>query len=315
MRIPWRALALCALALVAHAATAQTVEYVHTDLLGSPVAMTDANGQVISRTEYAPYGEQVNRPLEDGPGFTGHVADVTNGLIYMQQRYYDPSIGRFLSVDPVTADPKSGGNFNRYWYANNNPYTNRDPDGRICVVAFGATTEMCARSLRYEALDSDGDIRSKTRFFGAASVVTNALAPTLGSPFLTKLSRDLEAANLGRLQGIRSGAIATSRSTRENDYAFVRFEQSAVQSRLDQLRSDSPALYSSFVGTVNGLLNGMGPRGGDPNFAKAINLAKKEVGGSLDFGNQDHREALGRAMTDVVRSSRNFCTGSRIRTC
>jgi uncharacterized protein RhaS with RHS repeats len=48
----------------------------------------------------------------------------------MQQRYYDPGIGRFLSVDPVTADGNSGGNFNRYWYANNNPYRFTDPDGR-----------------------------------------------------------------------------------------------------------------------------------------------------------------------------------------
>lgn len=48
----------------------------------------------------------------------------------MQQRYYDPGIGRFLSVDPVTADAAGGTNFNRYWYANNNPYAFTDPDGR-----------------------------------------------------------------------------------------------------------------------------------------------------------------------------------------
>lgn len=46
------------------------------------------------------------------------------------QRYYDPIIGRFLSVDPVAADPSSGGNFNRYNYANGNPYKFTDPDGR-----------------------------------------------------------------------------------------------------------------------------------------------------------------------------------------
>ncbi len=45
-------------------------------------------------------------------------------------RYYDPLIGRFLSNDPVTTDMQLGGNFNRYWYANNNPYKNIDPDGR-----------------------------------------------------------------------------------------------------------------------------------------------------------------------------------------
>jgi hypothetical protein len=48
----------------------------------------------------------------------------------MQQRYYDPAIGRFLSVDQVTASSGTGANFNRYWYANNNPYAFTDPDGR-----------------------------------------------------------------------------------------------------------------------------------------------------------------------------------------
>ena len=46
------------------------------------------------------------------------------------QRYYDPQIGRFLSVDPVTAYEKPMTNFNRYAYAFNNPYKFTDPDGR-----------------------------------------------------------------------------------------------------------------------------------------------------------------------------------------
>ena len=51
----------------------------------------------------------------------------------MQQRYYDPAIGRFLSVDPVGAGPGSGANFNRYWYADNNPFKFVDPDGRMIM--------------------------------------------------------------------------------------------------------------------------------------------------------------------------------------
>lgn len=44
-----------------------------------------------------------------------------------------PQIGRFLSVDPVKAT-SVGGNFNRYWYANDNPYKFTDPDGRCGKV-------------------------------------------------------------------------------------------------------------------------------------------------------------------------------------
>ena len=105
-------------------------KYQHTDALGSPVAVTDAAGTVIDRTDYEPYGAAINKPAYDGIGYTGHVMDGATGLTYMQQRYYDPGIGRFLSVDPVTANSGTGANFNRYWYANNNPYKFTDPDGR-----------------------------------------------------------------------------------------------------------------------------------------------------------------------------------------
>ncbi|WP_407468852.1 RHS repeat-associated core domain-containing protein [Xanthomonas campestris pv. raphani] len=128
-RIMRSAALLLALAWPA-AGLAETVEYIHTDALGSPVAITDAAGNVIERTVYEPYGGMVNKAAVDGPGFTGHVADSATGLSYMQQRYYDPQIGRFLSVDPVMAYDNPSGAFNRYWYANNNLYRFTDPDGR-----------------------------------------------------------------------------------------------------------------------------------------------------------------------------------------
>ena len=59
------------------------------------------------------------------------------------QRYYDPTIGRFLSVDPVTAYSNPIGAFNRYWYANNNPYRFTDPDGRC---PEGSSNRTCIES-------------------------------------------------------------------------------------------------------------------------------------------------------------------------
>lgn len=44
--------------------------------------------------------------------------------------------GRWLSVDPVTVNGNNGHNFNRYYYANNNPYKYKDPDGRAAVVTY-----------------------------------------------------------------------------------------------------------------------------------------------------------------------------------
>ena len=103
---------------------AQTVTYIHTDGLGSPVAKSDASGNLIanSRTRYEPYGMAVAGTATPTIGFTGHVNDADTGLTYMQQRYYDPVAGRFLSTDPILTDENSGASFNRYNYANNNPY-------------------------------------------------------------------------------------------------------------------------------------------------------------------------------------------------
>jgi len=108
----------------------ETVTYIHTDALGSVVAESDANGNVIKRHDYEPYGGVVGGQVTDGPGYTGHVSDSATGLSYMQQRYMDPQLGVFLSVDPVTAYEQPVGQFNRYRYAAGNPYRYVDPDGR-----------------------------------------------------------------------------------------------------------------------------------------------------------------------------------------
>ncbi|MEJ7806994.1 MAG: RHS repeat-associated core domain-containing protein [Telluria sp.] len=105
------------------------VSYSHTDGLGSPVARTNEAGALACRTRYEPYG-QVAAGATQTIGFTGHVNDVETGLTYMQQRYYDPIAGRFLSIDPVITDANTGASFNRYFYANNSPYSFVDPDGR-----------------------------------------------------------------------------------------------------------------------------------------------------------------------------------------
>jgi RHS repeat-associated protein len=128
-----------------------TIKYQHTDALGSPVAVTDAAGTVLAgRSEYEPFGKVLSATLKDGPGFTGHVLDKATGLNYMQQRYYDPGIGRFLSVDPVTVNGNTGANFNRYKYAANNPFRFTDPDGRAERLSVGTWDQIYASANAFE---------------------------------------------------------------------------------------------------------------------------------------------------------------------
>lgn len=113
-----------------------TVLYVHTDALGSPVAATDAYGQVVEESAYDPFGSNLNPVSGNQPSFTGHVSDEETGLSYMQQRYYDPVLGVFMSVDPIGTYGSPITQFNRYRYANNNPYSFVDPDGRVVNYAY-----------------------------------------------------------------------------------------------------------------------------------------------------------------------------------
>ena len=109
-----------------------TIKYSHTDTLGSPVATSSNSGQLLSRTQYDPYGKPLSGAV-DGIGYTGHKMDADTSLTYMQHRYYDPTTASFLSVDPVGPLSDQRGHFNRYRYALNNPYTSVDPDGRQSV--------------------------------------------------------------------------------------------------------------------------------------------------------------------------------------
>ncbi len=120
---------------------AWTVFFQHTDALGSPVAVTNTAGTVADRTDWEPYGAAIGKPNYSGVGYTGHVMDGVTGLTYMQQRYYDPAVGQFLSTDPVQA---MNGVFNRYDYAYDNPYKFIDPDGRFGAGATCSGNQNCS---------------------------------------------------------------------------------------------------------------------------------------------------------------------------
>jgi len=114
---------------MAHAAN--TVTYVYTDPQGTPLAEADVNGNITATYNYTPYGSMAPNMSAppNGPGYTGHVNDPDTGFVYMQARYYDPAMGRFLSTDPVGPAAGNTFNFSRYAYANNNPIGNTDPTG------------------------------------------------------------------------------------------------------------------------------------------------------------------------------------------
>ena len=121
-----------------------TITYLHNDHLGSAQSGTTASGSVAWRERYSPFGSELvgNAANDNQAGFTGHIKDGATGLNYMQARYYDPVIGRFLSMDPVDfigsgGDPRY---FNRYSYTANDPINMIDPDGEQ-TVTYGSNVQ------------------------------------------------------------------------------------------------------------------------------------------------------------------------------
>ncbi|WP_192558752.1 RHS repeat-associated core domain-containing protein [Pseudomonas allokribbensis] len=104
--------------------------YLHTDQIGTPQEMTDANGHVVWRAYYKAWGglEALSPNLvEQNLRFQGQYHDRETGLYYNTFRYYDPAVGRFTTQDPIGL---LGGE-NLYQYGLN-PLAWIDPLGLKC---------------------------------------------------------------------------------------------------------------------------------------------------------------------------------------
>ncbi|MEO0320360.1 MAG: RHS repeat-associated core domain-containing protein [Pseudomonadota bacterium] len=130
---------------------------------------------------YTPFGLKWTNPAANrdssrgrgarANGYTGHIEDAASGLTYMQARYYDPALGRFLANDPVGFAEGGPGYFNRYAYTLNNPMSYIDPNGMCAVL------KALSRSL-YPPFSTPTTYRYN-------GVQWNASAPTESAPPIT----------------------------------------------------------------------------------------------------------------------------------
>ena len=108
-----------------------TPTFMHTDALGSVVAVSDGDGTVTGTYEYKPYGGLLySEGLDpDSYQFVGSygVRDVTHSKSIMGVRLYDQETGRFVQRDPIGF---WGGDYNVYLYSGNNVCLWIDPFGK-----------------------------------------------------------------------------------------------------------------------------------------------------------------------------------------
>ena len=123
-----------------------TLQYFTLDHLGSIAVITNATGAIVERDSYDAWGKRRNA---DGTaancgtvtssttrGFTGQ--EMMDGVCYVNfnARVYDPSLGRFMSADPVTGTVYDLQILNRYSYVGNNPLSLTDPTGLCFLGCF-----------------------------------------------------------------------------------------------------------------------------------------------------------------------------------
>ena len=100
---------------------------------------------------------EINNPIR----YSGEYLDEESGLIYLRARYYDPSVGRFISEDPI----RDGMNW--YAYCGNSPIMFADPSGLIRGPGYNSSGEWSENpdaddfgygSAKYNMLESLGNI-------------------------------------------------------------------------------------------------------------------------------------------------------------
>jgi len=109
------------------------------DDLGSTKVLTDASGNVTAQAFYDVFG---NVRSHTGTAsseylFAGQEYDSTLGYLYLRARYYDPTLGRFISKDPLVKGASGSQGYNRYAYVANDPTNAVDSSGRYGSIEGG----------------------------------------------------------------------------------------------------------------------------------------------------------------------------------
>jgi RHS repeat-associated protein len=116
------------------------IAYYHTNGQGDVVSLRDPDGNVLKSYLYDIWGNiekeetTVDVNISNPFLYSGEYWDSSTNLQYLRARWYDPSLGRFLTEDTVKGDTKNPLSLNLYTYVENNPLKYQDPSGNVPVA-------------------------------------------------------------------------------------------------------------------------------------------------------------------------------------
>ena len=175
-----------------------TLYYYVLNAQGDVIALADQNGNLIAKYSYDPWGKLLSvtpngwldeqnayylEVAEANPlRYRGYYYDAETGFYYLQSRYYDPEIGRFINADSYASTDATGLlSTNMFAYCENDPVNGSDPNGEWVHILVGgalgavmsfATSLVCGESI---------DRALKSAAWGAASGALSAAFPGAGA--------------------------------------------------------------------------------------------------------------------------------------
>jgi RHS repeat-associated protein len=110
-----------------------TLSYMFADHLGSTSVVANSSGSKTAEVRYKAWGEDryTSGTVPSGYRYTGQRVEATLGLYFYGARWYDSSLGRFLSADSIVPNPGDPQAWDRYAYVDNNPVKFVDPSGHM----------------------------------------------------------------------------------------------------------------------------------------------------------------------------------------
>jgi RHS repeat-associated protein len=186
-----------------------TAYFIHRDELGSTIAITDSTGAVVGTFAYDPYGNRTGQTgtVSSPIGYAAGYSDSETGLVYLINRYYDPSTSLFVSVDPYV-----GATAQAYAYAGSDPMNSVDPLGLWCWPKSACNAAHAVVHAGGQAVG--GASHYVGAHAGEISAVTGAAA--VGVAFIPVVG-EVAAPVLGGVSVI-TGAIATRHDIAHHDY-------------------------------------------------------------------------------------------------
>ncbi len=176
-----------------------TTYYYVLNAQGDVVAIVNSSGSPVVNYTYNAWGKlcRTTGSMASSLGhhnplrYRSYVYDVDTGLYYLQSRYYNPEMGRFINADSYASTGQGILGNNMFAYCNNNPMTYSDPLGRFALttllsvaIVIGGGTVIGGLLGAFSAATTGGDVVESTiegALTGAIGATFGLLAPEIGA--------------------------------------------------------------------------------------------------------------------------------------